>query len=87
MLCPAQPASFRSHQIVATVGPIHLPSLAGTLRCRLSPAALLDTDLDDVDVRTELWFALRQGRPAGRVLHDVPRTGLASARTGDLIIY
>ncbi len=23
-------------------------------------AALLDTDLDDMDVRTELWFALRQ---------------------------
>lgn len=33
-----------------------------TVRQRIARcAALLDVDLDDMDVRTELWFALRQG--------------------------
>ncbi|MFF4246902.1 PucR family transcriptional regulator ligand-binding domain-containing protein [Streptomyces sp. NPDC001822] len=33
-----------------------------TVRQRIARcAALLDADLDDMDVRTELWFALRQG--------------------------
>jgi DNA-binding PucR family transcriptional regulator len=32
-----------------------------TVRQRIARCAtLLDTDLDDMDVRTELWFALRQ---------------------------
>ncbi|MGQ5638148.1 MULTISPECIES: PucR family transcriptional regulator ligand-binding domain-containing protein [unclassified Streptomyces] len=35
-----------------------------TVRQRIARcAALLDADLDDPDVRMELWFALRQGRP------------------------
>uniref|UniRef100_UPI00062C8364 helix-turn-helix domain-containing protein n=1 Tax=Streptomyces stelliscabiei TaxID=146820 RepID=UPI00062C8364 len=33
-----------------------------TVRQRIARCAtLLDTDLDDPDVRMELWFALRQG--------------------------
>ena len=42
------------------LAPLTCP-LPEVLRCRLSPAALLDVDLDNMDVRTELWFALRQG--------------------------
>ncbi|MDQ0796266.1 PucR family transcriptional regulator [Streptomyces sp. B1I3] len=35
-----------------------------TVRQRIARcAALLDVDLDDMDVRTELWFALREGGP------------------------
>lgn len=35
-----------------------------TVRQRIARcAALLDMDLDDMDVRTELWFALRERRP------------------------
>ncbi|MFH9615058.1 hypothetical protein ACH4MM_15260 [Streptomyces pratensis] len=40
-----------------------------------------------MDVRRELCFSLRRGPTAGRALRDAARTGLTSARTGDLIIY
>ncbi|MFC9943143.1 hypothetical protein [Streptomyces pratensis] len=53
----------------------------------LTGPALLETDLEDMDVRRELCFSLRRGPTAGHALRDAARTGLTSARTGDLIIY